>query len=126
MSGPAANPGVQAVLRGLDLRSDALRAQRWEQLLSTTWGRALVYELIYERGMVTAASFEPSIKDGVAMAQMTARNEGIREYAWTLLSELNDLFPDQMLKVHAEMTAVRQAERVLRQKATRSATTNED
>ena len=126
--GHLSDPVAQAALRTQERRVSDREAADWERLMSCDWGRRIAYRLVLERGRAMALSFEPAIKDGIAAALHTARNEGIREFALALGTDLMDLFPERWLEMHAEMTAARQAERAARRKALESSatTTHED
>lgn len=96
-----------------------------EWVLGSERGRAFVYWLVFQLGRLESASFDPSIKDGVAMAQVMARNEGIREVAAVLAARAQQQFPeawDQMiLEARGRALAVRQTRDEIRHAAARQA-----
>lgn len=125
MSGHLANPVAQERERAIDRRMDAKRAQRWENLLKTDWGKELLYELLFERCLLVAPSFEALIKDGVCAARHDARNEGIREVGITLMADLQNEFGGALWFGIAQVIAAREADLAQRQAARTSATTEE-
>lgn len=80
--------------------NSALRA-----LLSQPWGRLIAGWLVFDVGQAMGRSFAPAIKDGVAMAQVSAHAEGQRETALYLLEELRLLEPGLTAQMQAEFFA---------------------
>jgi len=80
----------------------AMRREDLGAIMGTESGRRFVHRLIYDLGKLDSLSLEGGIKDGVAMAQLTAANEGRRELALTLADEARREFPQLWLALLGE------------------------
>jgi hypothetical protein len=105
--GPLSDPAVQERLRALDRRLSAIEAADLDELLRHEWGRRLYYRVTHEMCLLASGSFEPggAGDDGIRLALLTARNEGIREVGQRLAREAQAVAPDLWTRMLQERIA---------------------
>lgn len=105
--GHLGNPAAQDKLRAQEREFLALEDADVEALLRTDWGRRIAMRLVYSLGRLDSLSMAPNagVKDGLAMALISARFEGLREGAHQLGEQFKRVSQELWLLAHAERWA---------------------
>jgi hypothetical protein len=105
--GHLGNPKAQNKLRAQEGEYFALADADAELLLRTDWGRRIAMRLVYSLLRLDSLSFEPNagVKDGIAMALLSARFDGLREGAHLLGVQFRRVNPELWLLAHSEKWA---------------------
>lgn len=115
--GHLGNPAAQEKLRNMERVEGWVADADLEWLLQHEEGRRIAYRLVYVLGGLDAPSFEPKIKDGLCAALHMARNEGMRELAAELGSQLRRVSRDLWQQAIYERWAADDREGERRQEA---------
>lgn len=105
--GHLGNPKAQDVLREMERDFMALDDADAESLLRHDWGRRIAMRLVYAVGRLDSLSFAPNagVKDGHAMAILSARFDGLREGAVLLGEQFKRVSRELWLLAHEEKWA---------------------
>jgi hypothetical protein len=117
--GHLGNPRAQDLLREQDRDFLALEDADVEWLLQHEEGRRIAMRLVYVLLRLDSPSFEPGIKDGIAAALHTARNEGMREAGTVFGGQLRRVSRELWLLAHEEKWAAEDREGQRRAEAKR-------